>query len=189
MDQEEQEFAYFFDNLTVDSLLPLDDLSSTILIPIETPPPSNSTDIIQIPTNTPNVSNIVLSAQAHTTQKAMDRAVQSFTSFNVSGEISEDTVLSWLVSCSTKYTPTSLWTMFSLLKKYLLWQKKVDLGKAPNIQQFLKTLNKTHKKKKAPAFTREQIYEYLDNIPTTPPIQPLDQDWCPFWSIWCNAIC
>jgi hypothetical protein len=57
--------------------------------------------------------------------------------------------------------------MYSLVKKYLLWKNNVDLGKATLIQFFHKTLNKTHKKKKAPAFTRDQIFTWLAR-PTTP---------------------
>jgi hypothetical protein len=57
--------------------------------------------------------------------------------------------------------------MFSLLKKYLLWQQSVDFGKAPLVTSFLKTLNKTHKKKQAPAFKTEEIWSWLGNPVTT----------------------
>jgi hypothetical protein len=97
----------------------------------------------------------------------MERAVNSFFLFNFTNPITEDTILVWLASKTPEYTPTSLWTMYSLVKKYLLWKNNVDLGKATLIQSFLKTLNKTHKKKKAPAFTRDQIFTWLARL-TTP---------------------
>jgi hypothetical protein len=148
----------FFNSLSLDCLFPIDD---TLPPSILDHPISSASDIISLSTTNPSVAAIVLKSQAVTTQKAMDRAVTSFFYFNTTNPITEDTVLSWLADRSKSYASTSLWTMYSLLKKYLLWHHKVDLGKAPLITAFLKTLNKTHKKKQAPAFKAEDIWKWL----------------------------
>jgi hypothetical protein len=151
----------FFNNLSVDCLLPIDNtLPSSIL---DHPIPNTCESVIFLPTTNPTVSAIVLKSQALTTQKAMNRAVTSFYYFNTINTITEDSVFVWLVDKSKSYTPSSLWTMFSLLKKYLFWQQGVDLGKAPLVTFFLKTLNKTHKKKQAPSFKTEEIWSWLGN--------------------------
>jgi integrase len=158
-----QETQEFFSQLSINELLPIEYLDESFL---HQPLPSNN-EFVEVQTTTPQVSNVVLSNQAQTTRKAMDRAVAAFLFYNTTNPISEENILAWLNHISPNYAPTSLWTMYSLLKKYLLWEMRIDLGKAPLIQQFLKTLSKTHKKKHAPAFTREEVFAFLDT-PTTP---------------------
>jgi hypothetical protein len=100
-----EEYATFFDSLTSNDILPLDEITPPILNTI------SSTSLVTIlPTTKPNVSSVVLQSQAINTQKAMDRAVNSFTCYNLinHGIINEDNVLKWLSSISSKYAPTSL---------------------------------------------------------------------------------
>lgn len=142
--------------------------SITTIPPPPTPLPLNPLNrtVAVLPTDTANVSQIVLSKQADETRKAMERVVSKFLEFSPSIVISEPNILQFLANISSSYAPSSLWSMYSLLKKYILWEWKVDLGEAPTIKQFLTTLNKTHKKKKAPAFTREQVYTFLSDLDT-----------------------
>jgi hypothetical protein len=42
-----------------------------------------------------------------------------------------------------------------------LLERDCDLGNAPRIADFLKTLSRFHKKKKACAFSRDEIFRFL----------------------------
>jgi integrase len=66
-----------------------------------------------------------------------------------------------LTSESQTKAATTLWTAYSLLKKYLLLECDVDLGIAARIADFLKILSRHHKKKKAAAFEREQLSTFF----------------------------
>jgi integrase len=160
-------------HLTAQDIFDIDNLSPSffsqplITIPPPSPTHPSSPTLIEAPTNIPNVAQIVLSAQAEKTQATMAHIVAAFEEFNPQHIISEPLLLDFFTHQSKKYSPNSLWPQYSLLKKYILWQLKVDIGKCSTITQFLKTLNKGYKPKKAKPFTRKQIYTYLDTL-TTP---------------------
>jgi integrase len=78
---------------------------------------------------------------------------------------SEAMLLQYLADKSKTLAPTTLWTAFSLVKKYLMLEAQFDIGHAPRITDYLKTLSRFHKKKKAPAFTREQVFAFLRTAP------------------------
>jgi integrase len=104
---------------------------------------------------------IVLDMQAPSTAYSYKRYVAMYESFRDHAEHSEDLVLRFLVQQKETMAATSLWTVFSHVKKYLLLECHIDFGKSQRITDFLKTLSRFHKKKKAPSFSREQMFEYL----------------------------
>jgi integrase len=104
---------------------------------------------------------IRLALQSESTTYSYRRYVAMYEAFRESTEHSEDLLLRFLVQQSSSMVATSLWTVFSHLKKYLFLECKLDLGHSARITDYLKTLAKFHKKKKAPSFTREQMFEYL----------------------------
>lgn len=103
----------------------------------------------------------ILDLQAESTAYSYRRYIGLYESFRDSAEHSEDLLLRFLVKQSEAMVATSLWTVFSHIKKYLLLERTLDLGRAPRITDYLKTLSKFHKKKKAPSFSRDEMFDFL----------------------------
>ena len=101
---------------------------------------------------------IILQQQAASTKAAYDRYVRGYEVFRNGTVHSEAVLLSYLVEQSEHMAPTTLWTIFSLVKKYLQLECSFDVGHAPRVTDFLKTLSRSHLKKKAPALTRDEIF-------------------------------
>jgi hypothetical protein len=101
--------------------------------------------------------NEILSLYSVSTRQAYARNLKAYNTFRGEQAHSENTLLSFLTQESKTKAPTTLWTSFSLLKKYLLLECSVDLGTASRISDYLKALSRLHKKTKAPPFTRSDI--------------------------------
>lgn len=128
------------------------------------PYPETSQQLTPPQPKTSTMSSTVLTAQAEATKNATERVAKAFNDYRSPNvDKSESVILDFLTQRVFRYTPKSRSKQYSLLKKYLLCEAKLDLGPTPTIKQ---SFNKLHKRKRDPAFTREQIYEYLD-APTT----------------------
>ena len=109
----------------------------------------------------------ILNLQAESTKKTYTRIVKSYEQFRGVQGHSEAIVLVFIVKESESKAATTLWTYYSLLKKYLLLECDVDLGVATRIADFLKTISRHHIKKEAAAFTREQLNSFFRDSPNT----------------------
>jgi integrase len=109
---------------------------------------------------------IVLNLQADSTKKSYARFSTAYETFRADRPHSETIVLSFLAEESKSKAASTLWTIFSLVKKYLLLECSFDLGGALRISEFLKTLSRYHKKKKAPAFSRDDLFRYFRQAPS-----------------------
>ena len=56
----------------------------------------------------------------------------------------------------------------SLLQKYFKFEENFGLDQT-HINAYLKTLSEVHLKKKAPAFTPDDIFQYCNSFPNEPP--------------------
>ena len=61
--------------------------------------------------------------------------------------VSSNTLLAFFKFFGDKYAPSTLWTIFSCLKKQMLIYYQVDISKFPEVKHYLKVLNTSHKKK------------------------------------------
>jgi integrase len=109
---------------------------------------------------------IILAHQASSTKKAYEKYVKDYNEHRGELPNSEAVILSFLTKESATKAPTTLWTIYSLVKKYLLLECSFDLGHAERVNEFLKTLMRQHKKKKAAAFSREDIFKFLRAAPS-----------------------
>lgn len=89
----------------------------------------------------------ILDLQSKSTKQSYARAIKLYEDYRNNEPHSESTVLAFLSSQSTSKAATTLWSMFSLIKKYLLLERNFDLGTSGRITDFLKTLSRHHKKK------------------------------------------
>lgn len=81
------------------------------------------------------------------------------------GYASENIVLAFLREMSSKYAASTLWSMFSMLKKTLRSYERLDLGEMPMAMDFLKKLDKGQARKKSAAFSRDAIEKYMREAP------------------------
>lgn len=109
---------------------------------------------------------IILQQQSASTKASYSRYVGKYEAHRNGRANSEAILLSFLADNSSTMAATTLWTAFSLIKKYLLLECNFDVGQAPRIVDFLKTLSRTHLKKKAQAFTRDNIFQFLRETPS-----------------------
>jgi site-specific recombinase XerD len=75
--------------------------------------------------------------------------------------VSENILLAYLQELSEKYAASTLWSIFSMLKKTIRCYNNLDIGAFNKTEDFLKKLDKTHLKRKSAAFSREQIELFL----------------------------
>lgn len=109
---------------------------------------------------------VILEHQAESTKKAYAKCSTEYEQHREDKPHSEAVLLSFLVESSKTKAPTTLWSMFSLVKKYLLLECSFDVGRSSRIIDFLKTLSRQHKKKKAAAFSRDDLFKYLQGAPS-----------------------
>lgn len=110
---------------------------------------------------------VLLDLKAESTKRTYAKCAAIYEEFRAERPHSEAIVLAFLTEESKKKTASTLWTLYSLAKRYLLLECSFDLGVAQRISDFLKTLSQYHRKKKAPAFTRDDLFKYLREAPST----------------------
>jgi integrase len=81
------------------------------------------------------------------------------------GFASENVILGFLREMSATYAASTLWSMFSMLKKTLRSYDRLDLGDMPTAMDFLKKLDKERTKKKSAVFSRSDIERYMREAP------------------------
>jgi integrase len=104
---------------------------------------------------------IILQHQSASTKAAYDRAVADYEAHRNELPHSEAVLLSYLTQQSETKASSTLWTLFSLVKKYMLLECSCDVGRSPRVVDFLKTLSRFHKPKKALALSRDEIFRFL----------------------------
>jgi len=110
---------------------------------------------------------MILDLQAESTKRAYAKYSATYETFRSGRPHSETIFLAFLTEESKSKAASTLWTIYSLVKKYLLHECTFDIGSAPRISEFLKTLSRYHKKKKAPAFSRDDLFRFLRETPST----------------------
>jgi integrase len=108
----------------------------------------------------------ILDLQAESTKISYERYKRLYEESRGDTPHSEDFLLSFIADKAKCYAATTLWTMYSLLRKYLLLECSFDVGAGERIAHFLKTLTRHHLKKQAPAFTRDELFTYLRTAPS-----------------------
>lgn len=80
--------------------------------------------------------------------------------------VDETVLMAYFQDLSESYSPNSLWTKFSMLRKELIVHKKIRSNeKLITLQQFLKQIGKNYQPKKSKVLTREQVITFLKEAP------------------------
>jgi integrase len=77
------------------------------------------------------------------------------------GPYTENMFLAYMGELSKKYASTTLWTIFSMLKKMLLIKNSQDINSMKKVVAFLKRQSSDHTTKKASIFSRELIQKFM----------------------------
>lgn len=81
--------------------------------------------------------------------------------------INETVMMAYFQDLSESYSPNSLWTKFSMLRKELIVKKKIRSNEAfVQVQQFLKQTGRRYQPKKSKVLTRDQVLTFLKEAPT-----------------------
>lgn len=77
----------------------------------------------------------------------------------------QDVMLSYFSALSKKHAPSSLWSIYSMLRTTVHTFDKVDISKYPKLICFLKKQSVGYKPKKSLVFTKEEISRFLNEAP------------------------
>ncbi|XP_057320156.1 uncharacterized protein LOC130671118 [Microplitis mediator] len=78
---------------------------------------------------------------------------------------SESILLAYFKKLAENYAPTSMWSIYSMLKTMINLKEKVDIGRYATLTALLKRKSEGHVCKKANVLTPDQINQFLSNAP------------------------
>lgn len=122
------------------------------------------------PRTPPEIKSIASSTTENlipiTSKRQYEKAYHDFVdwcnSHNVpSGYFTENVILGYLGELSNKYAPSTLWSIFSMIKSTLLAYHGKDVRSFEKVQAFLKQKSSKHKAKKSEVFTRDQFERFF----------------------------
>lgn len=93
-----------------------------------------------------------------------EKRFDHFLQFVQNNEINE-TIIKAYFTFINRYQPSTLLSIYSILKKLLLLRKNLDITKYPSILDVLKNKLRNHKKKQALTFSTDQIDKFLCEAP------------------------
>lgn len=93
-------------------------------------------------------------------QKFMD-----WHSKSAANSFSENVLLAYFATLSETYKPSSLWSIYSMLKSTLNIKNDIDISTYPKLKAFLKRRSSGYKAKKAKILTADQINKFIVNAP------------------------
>lgn len=73
--------------------------------------------------------------------------------------------MSYFNEAGKKYKPTTLWSMYSMLKKTIILKHNIDISKYCQMITFLSAKSDGYHSKKSEVLTKKQINEFLVNAP------------------------
>ncbi|XP_063914724.1 uncharacterized protein LOC135131105 [Zophobas morio] len=90
---------------------------------------------------------------------------QSWLQTNNVETINETVLLEYFEEMSEVFSPSSLWTKYSMLKKTLLVNKNIDLSSYHKLCEHLKEQIKGYESKKSKVLSSEQVLKFLKDAP------------------------
>jgi len=73
--------------------------------------------------------------------------------------------MAYFSEASSKYKPTTLWSMYSMLKKTVIVKHNVDFKNYCRLRAFLKTNADGHQSKQSLVFTPDEIHKFIVKAP------------------------
>lgn len=79
--------------------------------------------------------------------------------------INETVVLAYMKEESEKKAPTTLWSMYSMLRTTLSSKKNIDISKFSMLQSFLKSKSRGYHPKKSAVLSEKEVQQFLTEAP------------------------
>lgn len=77
----------------------------------------------------------------------------------------EKVIMVYFSEAAKKYKPSTLWSMYSMLKKTLICKNNIDISKISQLIAFLKTFSSGFKSKKSNVFCSEEVRRFMVEAP------------------------
>lgn len=103
-----------------------------------------------------------------TSKEKYNGAYLTFTNWTKSKDITivtENILLAYFVELSKKLKPSSLWSIYSMLKSTLKFHDNIDIGKHLKLSAFLKRTSKGYKGKKSKVLSSDNVVKFLSEAP------------------------
>lgn len=78
---------------------------------------------------------------------------------------SETVLLSYLTEKAQTYKPSSLWSIYSMLKSTLMARNNINIKEYTELTAFLKMKSEGFRSKKSKALTTKDVYSFLEDAP------------------------
>lgn len=104
-------------------------------------------------------------------KKSSDRYMQAYEVFRKwlksyrTTSLDEKVIMSYFSEKSSQYKPSTLWSIYSMLKKTFIVKHNVDLKSYCRLRAFLKTNSDGFQSKKSLVFTPEELNNFILNAP------------------------
>jgi hypothetical protein len=128
-------------------------------------------EVINRPSTPPKLRDAADSARGATLPaKSKQRYNQAYDKFvewqlenNAQNLFSENILLAYFREMSLKYCPTTLWSVYSMLRSLIYQKHKVHIKDYRELLTFLKSLGKGYKPTKAKVFSDEEVAKFIQN--------------------------
>lgn len=97
--------------------------------------------------------------------KAYDEYKKWRFSKNISNPTDENTFLAYFQMLSETKAPSTLWSIYSMLKTMLQLKEKCNIENYLELTRFIKRKNDGYKPKQSKTLTSENIQEFINNAP------------------------
>ena len=132
----------------------------------KTPPPSTDASASFTPPHIKKKAEDMTLELLPTKSKATYlKAYDSFIEWKKSEGVtswSNDTMMSYFGVLSEKYSPTSLWKIYSMLKATIFRKHHIDIGNYVGLKKFVCKQGVGYQSKQAETFTSEEIQKFID---------------------------
>lgn len=78
---------------------------------------------------------------------------------------SETVLLAYFSEKAQKYKPSTLWSMYSMLKSTILTRNDINIQEYKKLTAFLKRKSEGFRSKKSKVLTTKDVYSFLQNAP------------------------
>lgn len=107
------------------------------------------------------VSSLLPEKSKNKYKKEYDRFVSWCKEKNIKNFLQEKVFLAYFETLSQKYSSSSLWAFYSMIRATISMKNNVDISKFAQLQALLKRKSEGYKAKKSKTFTKEEIGKFL----------------------------
>ncbi|KAJ6626763.1 Transcription factor grauzone, partial [Pseudolycoriella hygida] len=79
----------------------------------------------------------------------------------------EKTMMAYFASVEEKYSPNTMWSMYSMIRKTIIWKHNIDISKHSKLLSWLKQKNGGYKSTRSNVFEAEEISRFVVEAPNS----------------------